>query len=640
MLMTELGCSGIWKRIIIALIVAGNIIPAMAQNVPKSVYNRFEAFAPFFYTEQGNEFRSASGRPGPKYWQNSADYKIDVTFDDVKETIGGSVTITYKNNSPENLPFLWLQLDQNKYVNSSRAQPHIDSGGYKIRNVAIIMNGKELKPVYEINGTRMRLNLPEQLKANGGICQIKINYAFNIMPHGTNRTGIEESKNGKIYEIAQWYPRMCVFDNVMGWNTLPYVGKGEFYLEYGNFDFTINAPAGHLIVGSGKMLNPVEVLTAQQLQRYKQAEQSDKTVMLRTPEEAAQPTAKTGRKIWRFRCENTRDVAWASSKAFVWDAARINLPQGKKALAMSVYPPEVAGDTAWGRSTEMTKASIEHYSEKWYPFTYPAAINVAGGVYGMEYPGIVFCASSLKGSELWRVTTHEFGHNWFPMIVGSNERAHAWMDEGFNSFINLLANEAFNKGEFHHEITDEHKRAQGWHWDANNAIINRPDVGDIYLAYDKPAHGLQLLRDVIVGEKRFDRAFRDYVHTWAFKHPTPWDFFHFMENNTGENLDWFWRGWFMNNWKVDMAVTEVKSNEKWTMITVECLQQLPMPVDMEVSFTDGTKQRIHIPVETWQLESKVTRYYSFAFEKVSSVTIDPDKRLPDIDASNNTWTKK
>lgn len=611
-----------------------------AQTPSKPVYDRYEAFAPFFYSEQGNEFRTASGTPGTKYWQNSADYKINVHFDDTKETIDGSVIITYKNNSPENLPFLWLQVDQNKYSSTPRTNANIDSGGYKINKVSIVINGKEQNADYEIYETRMRLNLPEQLKAKGGIVQVKIKYGYNIYAYGSNRTGIQENKSGKIYEIAQWFPRMCVYDNIMGWNTLPYVGKGEFYLEYGNIDFTINAPAGHIIVGSGKLLNPAEVLTATQLQRYKQAEQSDKTVMIRTPEEASQPVTEIGRKTWKFRCENTRDVAWASSKAFVWDAAKINLPNGKKALAMSVYPPESAGDSAWGRSTEMTKASVEHYSSKWYPFTYPAAINVAGGVYGMEYPGIVFCYSGLKEAELWRVTTHEFGHNWFPMIVGSNERLHAWMDEGFNSFINLLANEAFNNGEFHHKISDEHVRARGWHWDSANAITNRPDVGDIYLAYDKPAFGLMLLRNVILGEKRFDRALRDYIRTWAFKHPSPFDFFHFMENSTGENLDWFWRGWFMNNWKVDFAVNEVKANgPNQVMIEIECLGKLPMPVDMLITLTDGTTINTKYPVETWQSSGKALRIFPYDLEKISKIEVDPKKILPDTNPRNNIWTK-
>jgi len=244
---------------------------------------------------------------------------------------------------------------------------------------------------------------------------------------------------------------MCVYDNVYGWNTLPYLGQGEFYLEYGNFDYTITAPAEQIIVGSGELLNPQEVLTAEQLKRWNQAKQSDKTIIIRGADEINNPASRpAGKKTltWKFHCTNARDVAWAASKAFIWDAAKIDLPNGKTAMAASVYPVESATDSAWKRSTEFVKGAIEYYSKYLYPFTYPCATNVAGIVGGMEYPGIVFCSSKAKGKSLWGVTSHEFGHNWFPMIVGSNERKYPWMDEGFNTFINTMADMNFNNGEF------------------------------------------------------------------------------------------------------------------------------------------------------------------------------------------------
>lgn len=639
-------------------ILIGCLCLPMALSAQKSAsrYNAYEAFAPLFYQSEGDDVRTASGRPGSKYWQNGADYRIDVTFDDVKENISGTVLITYKNNSPENLPFLWLQLDQNIYSKSSRgvsvtpvgggrwANRDFD-GGYTISGVSLVQAGKELAAKHEVVDTRMRVDLPQALKANGGVIQLKVKFSFNIPQYGTDRMGILPTKNGKIYEIAQWYPRMCVFDNVLGWNTLPYLGQGEFYLEYGNIEYNINAPANHIVVGSGLLQNPAEVLTPAQLQRYKQAEKSDKTVMLRDVNEVTDPATrpKKQRLTWKFKCNNTRDVAWASSPAFVWDAARINLPAGKKALAMSVYPEESAGDSAWRRSTEFVKGCIEHYAEKWYPYTYPVAVNVAGIVGGMEYPGIVFCSARSQKAGLWGVTNHEFGHNWFPMIVGSNERSFAWMDEGFNTFINSLADKDFNNGEFGNKNRDRHAMSRMMFMDSASAIMHRADIIQGrslgLLAYYKPAMGLELLREEVLGEERFDKAFKYYIDNWAFKHPTQWDFFRAMENSSGESLDWFWRGWLIHNWKVDMAAQGVTyASDTSAVISVECIEQCPMPVTIEVKETNGQRKRVKLPVEVWQGGPLWRFRYSLpAGTKIESVTVDPDHRLPDVNSTNNTW---
>ncbi|MDB5232799.1 MAG: family metallopeptidase [Chitinophagaceae bacterium] len=404
-------------------------------TVPKSIYDQHEAFAPMFYPSFGDEVRAADGTPGPKYWQNRADYNITASLDDEQQSLDGSVTITYTNNSPQSLPFVWLQLDQNIYNQESRSVAATAvtggrwanrnfNGGYNITSVNLIENGKETRANYLISDTRMQIKLPSSVKPQGGKLQIRITYNFKIPEYGTDRMGRLNTRNGWIYEIAQWYPRMCVYDNIYGWNTLPYLGQGEFYLEYGNIDYSITAPASHIVVGSGELLNPQEVLTAEQISRLRTASQSDKTVIIRSESEINQISSRPSGKqklTWKFRCTNTRDVAWASSKAFVWDAARMNLPSGKKALAQSVYPVESATDSAWKRSTEYVKGAIEYYSGYVYEFSYPVATNVAGIVGGMEYPGIVFCGSKAKGESLWGVTSHEFGHNWFPLIVGSND---------------------------------------------------------------------------------------------------------------------------------------------------------------------------------------------------------------------------
>lgn len=625
-----------------------------------SIFDQRQAFNPEFYPNYGDNVRSASGTPGPAYWQNSANYKITVTLDDSNHSIAGNVIITYKNNSPQNLPFLWLQADQNIYSLQSRgvAQTNIAGGrwanqnfdgGYTISSVSIIKAGKEAKVDYFITDTRLQIKLPNAVKSNGDSIKIKINYSFTIPEYGTDRMGRILTKNGWINEVAQWYPRMCVFDNIEGWNTLPYLGQGEFYLEYGNFEYTITAPANLVIAGSGELQNPSEVLTPVQINRLKLARQSDKTIMIRDTSEVGNtlPGAKTKNKTWKFRCRNARDVAWAASAAFVWDAAKINLPDNKTALAMSVYPIEAASDTAWKRSTEYVKGAIEHYSEQWYPYTYPVAVNVAGIVGGMEYPGIVFCGLKAVKKSLWGVTSHEFGHNWFPMIVGSNERKYGWMDEGFNTFINTIANAAFNNGEYNNDTTSRYAHAKTYFSDSTESIFNLPDINSpknwAINNYSKPGLGLQILREDILGKERFDNAFRYYINSWAFKHPAPWDFFHAIENYSGETLDWFWRGWFINNWKFDAGVNGVdyidNDSSKGALITIELLQMMPMPVTVQITQASGKTEEVKLPVEVWHHGSKWTFKVSTT-EKITAVIIDPAKRLPDINEANNVWNGK
>jgi len=641
------------QLLILALLLTVN---SFAQ---KMNYDQHEAFAPLFYPAYGDKVRAADGTPGPDYWQNRADYNIQATLDDSLQNIKGVVTITYTNNSPQALSFVWLQLDQNIYSQQSRgvaatsitggrwANRNGFDGGYKIESVSIIANGKEQPANYNTSDARMQIKLADAIKAAGGVVQFKIAFHFAIPEYGTNRLGRLSTKNGWIDEIAQWYPRMCVYDNVNGWNTLPYLGQGEFYLEYGNIDYSITAPADQIIVGSGELLNPKDVLTAEQLKRWEAAKNSDKTVMLRSASEVTDPSTRPSKDhlTWKFHCTNTRDVAWASSAAFVWDAARINLPSGKKALAMSAYPVESATDSAWNRSTEYVKGAIEFYSKYLYEFSYPVATNVAGIVGGMEYPGIVFCGARAKKSGLWGVTSHEFGHNWFPMIVGSNERKFPWMDEGFNTYINSVADSAFNNGEYLDKDAGNHTRlAKAMFNDSSESIFTVPDVAQPRnlgsTAYFKPGLGLTMLRENILGKVRFDSAFNYYVHTWAFKHPTPYDFFHCMENYSGETLDWFWRGWFMNQWRIDQSVDDIaytnRDPSQGSTITISNREQLPMPITLEITEANGNVTRKTLPVEIWQ-HGATWKFKFNSTSKISRVVVDPDKNYPDMNRSNNLW---
>lgn len=626
-----------------------------------SSYDYHAAFGPGFYNTTGNEFRSASGQPGPKYWQNRADYKLSASLNDQTGEIVGTEMLTYTNNSPDALAFLWLHVDQNLFAKESRGNAVIPpggsrngakgesfEGGHKIKSVKIVTSEKgktsESEAKFTITDTRMQIMLPSHLKPGSRI-SLKIDFSFVSPVYGSDRMGIQATKNGKIFEVAQWFPRMCVYDDIRGWNTTPYLGAGEFYLEYGDFDVKITAPANHIVVSSGELLNPAEVYTSEQVERWKQAAQSDKTVMIRSAAEVGSAASRPAGKqslTWHFAIKNARDVAWASSAAFIVDAARINLPGGKKSLAISAYPEESAGQKAWGRSTEYTKACIEHYSQKWFAYPYPAATNVAGVVGGMEYPGIVFCEYTAAGGGLWGVTDHEFGHTWFPMIVGSNERVFGWMDEGFNTFINQLSTEAFNNGEYNHAPTPIAQLAlmtQNME-PVMSAPDNMKEANIGWLVYYKPAAGLKMLRDEVLGAERFDFAFRTYIERWAFKHPQPEDFFHTMENVAGEDLAWFWRSWYLNKWPMDQAVSKIKYRKndpsKGVFITIDNLGQMPAPVVLDIKYTSGASERLRLPVEVWQRNTSWTFKHNSTSE-IESITLNPTGSLPDINAQNNVW---
>ena len=650
-----------------ALLIAVNC--SFAQQQPTATttpattdtkYNYRDAFAPFFYSKNGNEYRAADGQPGPKYWQNHADYQIAASLNDQTNEITGSETVTYTNNSPQKLGFLWMQVEQNLFKSDSRGTAIVPltgsrnwgrgqtfDAGDKIKSVKA--DGVDVK--YLITDTRMQVFLPKELEANGAKVKIQIEWSFIAPDYGSDRMGVLTTKNGKIFQIAQWYPRMCVYDDIMGWNTLPYTGPGEFYLEYGDFDLIITAPANHIVVASGELQNPSEVYTAEQLKRWNDASQSEKTVIIRSAKEvtdaASRPSGKSTL-TWHFKIKNARDASWGSSAAFILDAAKLDLPSGRKAMAISAYPVESDGNDAYGRSTEYVKKSLEFNSSKWYEFPYPNATVVAGIVGGMEYPGIVFCGYKAKGKGLWGVNDHEFGHNWFPMIVGSNERLYGWMDEGFNTFINTLSTANFNNGEY--------KPAKPMDMHRVGPAITSPDLEPVMtepadlkekntgiLLYYKPSVALTLLREQVLGPERFDRAFQTYIERWAYKHPTPDDFFRTMENVSGETLQWFWRAWFVNNWRLDVAVSDVKyvDNDptKGALITIDNLDKMAMPVVLEIKLKSGKTDRIKFPVEIWERFSSWTFKYP-SIEEVQSVTYDPDNVFPDYNPDNNVWTAK
>lgn len=629
---------------------------AMAQEKKESIYNPYSLFSPNFYEQAENYTRTADGRPSSQYWQNKVDYKIDAALNEQTNVISATVNVTYYNYSPHNLEYLWLMLDQNLFSKGSRGQDRMPvgqrsrygdassdfDGGYKLKKV--MLGATEIKD-YVVTDTRMQIKLKTALVAKKGVVSFSITYSFTLPEYGADRCGILKTKNGDIFTVAQWYPRMCVYDDVLGWNTNPYLGPSEFYCDYGNFDVSITAPANHIVVASGALQNEKEVLSAEEFSSLQKAKASNTTVDIRGKEKVESMAASgnsASTKTWKFKMTNSRDFAWSSSKAFIWDAAKMNLPDGKVGLAQSVYPVESAGEKAWGRSTEYTKGSVENYSKRWFAYPYPVATNVASNVGGMEYPGIVFCGAGAKTAGLWGVTDHEFGHTWFPMIVGSNERKFGWMDEGFNTFINSIAEQDFNNGEYYRKGNN----ASAVYMFGKNAesVMSTPDalternIGTNL--YAKPGLGLTLLRDYVVGPERFDFAFRDYIKNWAFKHPTPTDFFKSIDNGTGEDLTWFWRGWFFENYKIDQAIDTVtypkNDPSQGAIVTLVNLEQMAMPVVITWETASGTKGTRKLPVEIWN-NTKSFKVMLDAKESLKWVKLDEEKMLPDVDRKNNQW---
>jgi hypothetical protein len=594
--------------------------------------------------------RATSGAPGETYWQQRADYVIRVTLDDGDHRIEGSETITYTNNSPDSLHSLWVQLDQNLFREDSYGAQRADEdqrhggffkdGGFDIQGVTIDLGGRAFAPEYRIDDTMMEVLLPEPLAPGGEQLQLDLEFSFTIPETGADRMGRLEVRRGTIYELAQWYPRMFTYDDVSGWNNLPYLGQGEWYLEYGDFDLELTVPRDYVVVATGELQNPEEVLTREQQDRLREARRSATTIPIIGEDEAGDGSTRPmgeGPLTWRFRAENVRDVAWAASDRFIWDAA-----SWEDVLIMSAYPEESLGGqqfSGWERSTEYLRHSIKHYSEQWARYPYPVAINVGGLALGMEYPMIVFCSHQARGGFLFAVTDHEIGHTWFPMMVGSDERRYAWMDEGFNTFINYYSGMVFSGGAPILAALMQPGQIANDMRSAEHSMLTVPDSLDEneigFLAYNKPAAVLVLLRESVLGPELFDEAFREYIRRWSFKHPQPADFIRTMEDVTGEDLDWFFRGWVYENGTLDQAVAGVQVVDDRTVVTIENRGRIVMPLELRLIFRDGTEEYRDVPVRDWSESGQFV--LEISEKRLRHVQIDPDGVLPDVDRSNNVW---
>jgi hypothetical protein len=701
-----------------------------------------------------NEFRTASGAPGNHYYQQKADYKMNITIDDETQKLTGVETITYTNNSPDQLNYLWLQLDQNIYSENSdsklieiekmedfksvgdiRKKFFNYDGGFKIETITTT-SGQKMK--YFINKTMMRIDLDKPLMSKTSVSfQIKWWYNINDRMAVGGRSGYEyfEKDKNYLYTIAQFFPRMCVYNDVTGWQNKQFLGRGEFTLPFGDYEVNITVPADHIVGATGECQNYKNLLSAEQLKRLEQAKKSDKPVIIVTQAEAekAELNKEKKTKTWTYKATNVRDFAFATSRKFIWDAQN-QLVNGKNILCMSYYPKE--GNPLWERySTKLVAHTIKTYSKYTVDYPYPVAISVHSKWIGMEYPMICFNGgrpepdgtySEGEKYGMWGVIIHEVGHNFFPMIINSDERQWTWMDEGLNTFVQYLTEQEWERG-YPSRRGPAHMIADYMRGDKKTISPIMTNSESIFQfgnnAYGKPATALNILRETVMGRELFDYAFKTYCERWKFKHPSPADFFRTMEDASAVDLDWFWRGWFYGTDNVDISIDDVKwfqlntqnpevekaflkeqkenrdihigenrnktdikqtineadsniddfyakrnlykvdaldkkeyeefvsktdpkdlemlnSNKQFYEIKFSNIGGLVMPLILEFTFEDGSKDVRRIPAEIWRMyEDEVSKV--FIFDKiVKSVRLDPFLETADTDLDNNSWPKE
>ncbi len=715
--------------------------------------NRFKQLYEEFSTP--NMFRTASGAPGPSYYQQQADYVMDIELDDKNKKLSGFETITYSNNSPDPLEFLWVQLDQNKRAKDSKS-PLIEpsdalpgdmaenfvknymgnpfDGGFNILEVKDA-KGNPLK--YTINQTMMRIDMPKVLKP-GEKFVFSIKWWYNINDHVVDRarSGYETFEDGnRGYVIAQFYPRMAVYNDVEGWQNSQFWGRDEFALPFGNFEVNITVPADHILDATGELQNRKDIFTKEMMARYEAAKKSfDKPVVIVTQAEAeaASKGFSTAKRTWKFKAENVRDYAFATSRKYIWDMMAVKMGSGS-VMAVSLYPPK--SNPLWEDwSTRAVASTLKTYSRMTFDYPYPKAISVSAKNQGMEYPMICWnhgrpnkdgTISDRTKYGMISVIIHEVGHNYFPMIVNSDERQWTWMDEGLNTFTQYVAEQDF--GEEYPEAIAPNKKYPSRRGPAKNIVdymagdqsqlapimtkgLNTYNFGAN--AYAKPATALNILRETIMGRELFDFAFKTYANRWMFKHPTPEDFFRTMEDASAVDLDWYWREWFYTTDYVDIGVKEVKKFYVTSKINAEARQMMdangikesdlpplvyfvkedsedfeesmrdvkiedvktlkeyiadnipaeeranlknprffyeiifekpggiPMPIIVQLTYSDGSSERITYPAEIWRKNDESVGKFFGSEKEIIKIEVDPDEETADIDTSNNTWPKR
>lgn len=659
------------------------------RNNPESNHgNKFEQLGTTLPTP--NAYRTASGAPGPAYWQQRVDYNIRCELDETKQILTGSETVTYFNNSPDPLEYLWFQLDENQHSSINNANYQLSTtipqqlslgqvkkweqdktdNGYGV-NITSLTDaaGKDLP--YHINRTMMRVDLPATLKPGEQfVVKISWNYRITNRMESGGRGGYEyfPEDGNYLFTMTQWYPRLCVYSDFEGWQNHQFANK-EFALSFGNFDVAFTVPADHVVGATGECQNYAENLNPTQLTRWKNAQTAKEPIEIITLAEAkkAERTKSKEKKTWKFRAENVRDFAWTSSRKFVWDAMPTYI-DGKKIMCMSFYGKE-AYPLYSKYSTKVVAHTLKVYSHHTIPYPYPVAQSVEASN-GMEYPMICFnfgradrngrYSDAVKWGMIG-VIIHEVGHNFFPMIINNDERQWSWMDEGLNSFVEYIAEQAWDttfpsrRGPARTIVKYMSSPKEALEPIMTN-VDNILQFGNN--AYGKVAAAMNILRETILGREAFDHAFRTYARRWAFKHPTPADLFRTLEDASGEDLDWFWRGWFYGTDPCDIAIEDVKyyqvdpsarnnkdkeqkdaAEKHFYELALTNKGGLVMPLIIQWTFTDGTTETDRIPAQIWRLnENRLSKVF-MKDKKVTAIQLDPLQETADIDETNNRWTE-
>ena len=602
-----------------------------------------------------NGTRTRTGTPGPRYWQQWADYRLEAELNPISKRLTGKGSITYYNRSPDALKEVYVHLLHNIFAPNSRHNTDIPWAVEGVELGRVAVQGQELKrtegdaPGYRVDGTVMRIQLPRTLPP-GGSAAFDFAWKLRIPPDGAPRGG----QDGEAFYISYWYPQMAVYDDINGWQTDQYLGTGEFYMGYGNYDVALTVPAGWLVDATGRLRNPAEVLSSQTRARLDSAGRAPGIVHVvaeldREPGKAT--TAGTNGKLtWRFRAENVRDVSWATSAGYLWDATNAVVGdatgdgRADTTSIYSFYRPEQRRISHWDESARYSRHSIEFFSKYLSPYPYPHMSVVDGPTScgGMEFPMMTCIGGQWDTLGLYDVITHEIGHMWFPMIVGSDEKRYAWMDEGLTQFDQSQAMGDFFKG-FDDEARNRKNYLDVAEVGGEVELMHHADRFPTYAAYGvagyyKPASVLVALRAVLGGET-FHKAYTEYIRRWSYKHPSPYDFFHTIEDVSGKDLSWFWRTWFFETWKLDQAIDTVTPAGDSLDVTIENRGRAPMPVFLAVSRSNGRVDRVTIPADVWLAGGRRHTIRVAREPMVKSIEIDTEKDFPDLDRSNQVWPR-
>lgn len=606
--------------------------------------------------------RTTTGAPGPRYWQQRPRYRIEAELEPATATLRGAAQIVYRNHAPDTLRTLVLNFYQNVFAEGVIRNRYVSvTGGTTIERLAV--GGRELEartpqqisvastpaagaPVgYAVQGTLGRVVLPRPL-APGDSVVVEIDWHQRVPPAGTFRTAWQDALGGRAFVVAQWYPQIAVYDDLRGWNATPYLGDGEFYLDYADFDVALTLPAGWLVGATGELQNAEEVLTPEARRRLAAALRADTITRVVTEADlmasnATQPS-EDGQLTWRFQARDVRDFAFATSDRYVWDATRAVVPGETGPRTVAVHALYRPGAPHWEQAARFTQHAVDFLSRALVPYAYPHVSVAEGSVGGMEYPMINFIGKPQRVEALYGVIAHEVAHQWFPMMVGTDEAAYAWFDEGMASYYETLASADFFATEPDFAADrDAYLQVAGTETEVpmmRHTDLVSPFGARVVAAYRKPATLLRALR-AIVGAEVFDRAVRGFAHDWHLRLATPWDFFHAIERAAGRDLDWFFYPWWFETGVHDHAIERVEGAETGRLtVTVRDRGDNPMPSQLLATTATGDTVTATIPVETWLAGTRSAQITLQAPGPVVRVELDPEQLFPDVDRTNNVWT--